>query len=324
MHCFLFFRNCVNVKTRKVMYKNEIKKYSIDEYKLMTLDFISKNQKNLDWNKVSIYCQLSNDFIFRFRYKLNIDLISKYQSLSSEFLQNYPYLLNWKVGLFYQKEINYDNIWNYFVFLNLKGFLHKKEITTIEFFLLRVNFPEEFLQNFIDKFKFYLNYNFKPLFKNLYKHQKLSEKIIIRNKNILDWNYITKYQYITFEFLDDIYIYIDWKVFTLKYFCSNLYYNFLPDDIFYLSITKYMNYIQWKDIIKFVTFLPEKYIIGNSQEMKMFKQTQPYYFSIYLYRYKLLIKLQKYITHYLYKPLNGPMYLNIKKKYIINEIIYNI
>lgn len=301
---------CCNLTKNQV-----IKKYSIEEYKTMTLDFISKNQKSLDWDRISAFSELSSEFIFRFRYKLNKDLISKYQPLSNEFLINHPYLLNWKIVLFYQKEINYENIWRYFMYLNLKGFLHKKEINIIDFFLLNVKFPAYFLHNFIQTFKLYLNYNFKPLFKNLYKYQTLTEKIIINNKNILNWYYITKYQNISFDFLNIVYIYIDWKVYTLKYFCSHKYYTYLPDDIFYLSITNYMNYIQWKEVIKYVSFLPENYIIGHSQEMKHFKQTQPYYYSIYLYRYKLLLKLQKHIIHYLYKPDNGPMFLKIKQKY---------
>lgn len=168
------------------------------------------NKKNINWHDVSRSKGLSLNFIRKYQNKLNWTYISRYQLLPEDFIEEFQDKVNWNCISTHQKlsegfiEWYYDDInWHY---------ISQYQCLSIEFII---------------KFKDYVNWNritrYQQSITDLIEQYNLISETtcyplidIIKDK--LDWDCISKYKTLNYNFIIKHHNYLNWNYVSFQEF----------------------------------------------------------------------------------------------------------
>lgn len=205
-----------------VMEEEDFNEDNINEtllYQEIPVSVLHKYSKIIHWGMVSKYQNLSEDSIDLFADKLNWADISEYRTLSESFIENHAERVDWKQIL---KNQNISEAFlekNKDIITHRKISLFKKDLSeqfirthVNNLFMKSISSTNILSIKFIDEFFSLLDH------KLVCKYQTLNDYIIIKYKNVFDWNDIGMYQInnLSLDLIEDNFHKFDWNYITRK------------------------------------------------------------------------------------------------------------
>jgi len=193
---------------------------------------------------------------------------------------------------------------------NISDDIDEEYLSCLDSFLTHRKLSDKLIIRIIKYFDDLMNDSCN-FFESMYIYQTISFDIL--RKYDFDWYYITKFQThiennddFEFEMRDRI----KWNCYTKRNFRKSIL-EYTPE--LYKKLFKFRDYVNWFKLSKTLILLPE-YFLDDSKDVENFRLKNTKYYNMYKNRLQKIIKLQKTVTHYLYKP-KGKMYIKHEKHF---------
>ena len=199
--------------------------------------FIEKYQNKVDWYNISAYQKLSESFIEKFQDKVSWRNISIRQKLSEDFIEKFQDKVDWMCISIHQK-------------LSESFIIKFKDKVEWSFISVYQTLSEAFIE------KFFINdCTYKGFFKKILMFQNLSIHFLIKYSDILDFDAISKHQFLTESFIEEHQDKVNWEYISKYQKLSESFIEKFQDKVYWTSISMYQK-LSESFISKYQNILP--------------------------------------------------------------------